>query len=260
MLKCQDCGNKNPFEAVFCRECGVELDLEYIPPKKTKKNIANFGLLIKKLISVAILLVIVIFILGLTVTTGLKDFPSLEDDEATVAIGRYAQMLAVIKSNDASKKSEDKKDVVKQYTFSGPELTHIYKEKLLPGLTITGNSLINDIVFHIDEMESDKVFIIFRSKLGKVLPLRFELKGILSPNDNEKSPIAIKYDIESTRIGHISSKWVSLGYTPLLDYISTTIENKFSFMLKSPEDIKDILKNIKSISIDDSSNFVINLK
>ncbi len=247
MIKCKDCGNENPFEAVFCRECGTELDLEYIPPKKINRKVKDVGALVKKFISVGILLVIMLLILGLTVSAGLKEFPVLEGEDAEVASQRYEQMLAVITKKDNKK---DKKDIVKTYTFSGPELTHLYKTKLLKGLTVTGgSSIIDEVVFHVDEIDSSKICLIFKSKIGGVLSLRFELQGNIVTNDNENSPIALKYDIKNAYI----------GYVPL-SFLSNSIQNKFSFMLNSPENTTLILNNISSISIDDSNNFVINLK
>lgn len=130
MVKCQDCGFENQMGSIFCRKCGVKLNLDAMDPKLLKQNakketlIKNTKKRIKQLVINIVVLGIVVTILGLLFYNGgLRTY-----EEPAVSAGILNTRIKTMQSGERATTC----------SFSPNELTILIKENIMP-LLVPGN-------------------------------------------------------------------------------------------------------------------------
>ncbi len=228
MIKCSECGHENQLGAIFCRECGVKLDVETLRPElKDSKRSLNVAGLIRNIIGAAIM-VLVVGSLGLMFYPAKVTMPSLSEDEQTAAKEKLKALVARIDD----KYGDDK------YTFSPAEVTY----------------LVNDVLMEVPEGEEDQaaaykveamvisvdarnvVHIAMRSKLFSIATT-FEVSGVFDMD-------SANFRVTGQKMGHLS----------IPNALRQKVVSKFTPALDDPQGtIRKILDNASSIVADSGS-------
>ena len=224
MIKCSECGHENQLGAIFCRECGVKLDVETLRPEiQDGKRSINVVGLIRNIIGVA-LLVVVVGSLGLMFYPASIVMPSLGEEEQKAAEAKLKALL--VRVNE--KYGDDK------YTFSPAEVTYLLNNALTKKSGDDEKTVaykVEDIVVSVD-MRSI-VHIAMRSKL-LAIPVTLEVSGTFDMD-------TANFRVLGQKIGHLS----------IPNGLRKKIVNKFTPALNDPQGaIKKILDNASSIAVD----------
>ena len=233
MIKCSECGHENQLGAIFCRECGVKLDVEALRPEiKDSKHSTNVVGLIRNIIGVA-LLVVVVGALGLMFYPASIVMPSLGEEEQKAAEAKLKALLVRVDE----KYGDDK------YTFSPAEVTYLLNNALTKkdgDDKKTAAYKVQDMVVSVDARGI--VHIAMRSKL-LVIPATFEVSGSFDMD-------TANFRVLGQRMGHLS----------IPNGLRKKIVSKFTPVLDDPQGaIKKILGNASSIAVD-AGEFVITVK
>ena len=233
MIKCSECGHENQLGAIFCRECGVKLDVETLRPevKDSKRSISVAGL-IRNVIGVG-LLVVVVGVLGLMFYPANIVMPSLGQDEQNTAKTKFKALLARVDE----KYGDDK------YTFSPAEVTYLLNNALTEKSDDDEKAAaykIQDTVVSVDMR--GVVHIVMRAKFLSI-PTTFAVSGA--------------FDMDTANFRVLGQK---MGHLSVPSGLRKKIVSKFTPALDDPKGtIKKILDNASSIAVD-GGEFVITLK
>jgi len=180
LIKCAECGHDNQMGAIFCRDCGTKLDIEAIKPKAENK--IKIGGLIRKIISIAILLV-VFYILGMMFYPQSTTSIALSEDDGIKASEKFKAMIGKMRGKFGDKK----------YIFTPDEVTYIYNNDMTE--SEEGDSYaIENMYFTLDSRNF--IHIMIQSKLAGKIPVTFSLKGSIIDD-------SVQFSVISTQMGHL---------------------------------------------------------
>lgn len=166
MIKCQKCGYENQMGSIFCRKCGVKLDMNALDPKLLKQN-AKKDQGKKKakkfaknlIINIVVLLVLGVFLGSIFYNGGLPTY-----SHPNYKIEDLNKKLKVLE--DGSRKATVK--------LSAAELTGLMQERIKPMIIATSSARIENIEVTLD---GDTVIAYVWLRLFDFTTLTYTIKG-----------------------------------------------------------------------------------
>ncbi len=240
MFKCSSCGFDNPIESVFCRECGSELEIEFVKSKNFKKKKSKAIPFLKNVISSLVLLFVFLILAGLFWSTGFRTPYELTANQKKNIDARYETFNTKILENKTSGYS---------LSLNASELSYLYNKDLLSSSSNSENSeTVTNVGFNITE--DKKITSIMKSTFLGFIPVRLQFTGnfeVIKTMKDEVENIEIKYNIDNVKLGHI----------PLcITAIEEMFVNRYKYIFKAKK-IATLVDSIGSLSIDQDSKLTI---
>lgn len=228
LLKCKECGFENQLGAIFCRDCGVKLDVETMRPEvKEYKPKFAVGDLVKNLLAIAVLgALILMLVMMFYPEHGVSAELDAADIEKTDI--KFQSLINKI----AGEPEED------TYIFTPDEVTYLYNNKLTESGEGSGYKL-EKMYFNIDK--NDNIVILIDSTLMGI-GVSFKVVGTIV---DEQAELVIK----SAKMGHL----------PIISFLHDKIIDNFTVNIDQGS-IKDIIEATESLTIDEDGAFHIMVK
>ncbi len=229
LLKCKECGFENQLGAIFCRDCGVKLDVETMRPEvKEYKPKFAFGDLFKNLLAIAVLG-------GIAFAIGMMFYPehaAFEELDPAAIEKTDIKFQALINRIAGEAEEED------TYVFTPDEVTYLYNKKLTESAEGEGYTT-EQMHFSIDPY--DNVVILTDAKIMGI-NVSFKVVGTIVDDKAE-------LEIISAKMGHLS----------IPGFVQDKIIDKFTSGIDEGS-IKDIIDATDKLIINDDGNFQITVK
>lgn len=203
LIKCNECGHENQLGSIFCRECGVKLDVEKMRPQVEKKSNFKIGDLIRNIVAIVVLLAV----FG---TLGLMFYP---ESGQMSELSKKDQVKTDLKFQSLLKKINGDQNMPAKYVFTPEEVTYIYNNKLTEESEETTGYAVKKIYISLDNY--DNIVLIADSKFLDAIPVSFGLTGNFDGNK-------LKLAVASAKMGHLPIPGFLQGkiiskFTPVTD-------------------------------------------
>ena len=204
LLKCNECGHENQLGSIFCRECGIKLDVENMRPEvKDGKSSFSIKEMLKNIFAIAVILGLV-GVAGLICYPETPSFSELTKDEQQKTDTKFQNLINKIDGEPA----ED------TYVFSPDEATYLYNNKLTEKVEdASGGYVFEKMTISLNAY--DNIVLTAEAKLFGSIPTSFTIEGELL---DEKPEL----NILNAKMGHLSmpsflQQKVITKFTPVLD-------------------------------------------
>ena len=204
LLKCNECGHENQLGSIFCRDCGVKLDVENMRPEvKDAKSSASIKDIIKNIFAITVILGLV-GVVGLICYPETATFSELTQDEQQKTDIKFQNLINKIEGEPA----ED------SYVFTPDEATYLYNNKLTEKVEdASGGYAIEKMTISLNAY--DNIVLTADAKLFGIIPTSFTIEGELLDETPE-------LNILNAKMGHLSmpsflQQKVITKFTPVLD-------------------------------------------
>lgn len=150
MIKCQDCGYENQMGSIFCRKCGVKLNMDALDPKLLNQNAKKEDLKKKSkkfvknlIINIVVLVLLIAFLATIFYNGGLRTYSEPEVTKSSLNTKLKNMENGTVKGS-----------ANETISFTDAELTNIVMERLKP--TILPSSMAElesvEVVFEDDRV------------------------------------------------------------------------------------------------------------
>ncbi len=245
IIRCHECNQENQLGAIFCRNCGVKLDIDKLKPEVEKKKKATAKNVARNLVALIIFVALAGILAALFAPFGYAPLPALPSDEAMkAATDKYENMLIRVNSGLGSR----------NFAFTPEEVTGIYEQKFMAkpegDSAAAGAYNIEKVCCELGSSENSLKITLLSKLFGKI-PARFTIEG--TPEVVDKK---LAFNVKSAKMGHIKmsgaflTSKVTEKYVPVTD--NKTLQKIFEKIesVKINEEGKIALEMVKSDSDD----------
>lgn len=236
LIKCQVCDHENQLGNIFCRNCGVKLDLDKMSPDQFKNIKKKKGNPVKDLISLAFLLIVVLFFTAAFLPFGHGDFSDPEEELRNEAIDKVDALALMAGSRPRGNKNN----------FTGQELSAYLNKIVGGGMSTESPFLIQKVLVSLKD--PNKVKIKLKTKFYENFPVVLTLSGTIEPKAAEGE------DAEAADGFTFNPKSAAFGYIPLLFGLEKFVLEPFKPL--ADENVLVIADNSQSMNIEDSTLYV----
>lgn len=236
LIKCPECNHENQLGAIFCRNCGAKLEIEKLAPEAKDQKSFSVLKIVRRLIALALVLILIGLAVGLFFPIGLKQYGALSQDQIEEVDKKLEAMFAAVQG----------KGRTRNYVLTPEETTYAFNTAFFQDSESKGGTWqIEKLIIAPDE--EGYVHLVLPTKLAGKVPARFELKGTLSDSGDEENPI--RFDIVQAKMGNF-------GFPGA---VQSVVIDKFQPLLTNPG-VQEFMKSVKSVELDEDRNFRLSLK
>jgi hypothetical protein len=239
LIKCQNCKHENQLGAIFCRGCGVKLDLDAVNPELIDARKPKVFKTLLKIFELLIFLGILALLAAVFVPWGFPPVGTLSGTETEPAKDNYEKLTYEL--DGVGRK--------KVYHFTPAEAAWLVSNTILT----TNPALGIDVSFFPGAPESSDITVVVSRKLFGVVPTRLEMAVNAVPAGDAaagaENPQPLSFNVNSVKYGRAPVPLFAAGF----------LTGKYASMMEGDQ-VRKLLAGIKSVTVDQDGKIVLTLK
>ncbi len=188
LIKCQVCNHENQLGSIFCRNCGVKLDLNKMSPDQFKeKKPVDKGAVTRKVVGVVLLLIVLGLLGAIFIPAGYPSIPEPSEEAKKSGPDKLDTLERMIEIGARGQKS----------SFTAEELTAILNASIAGGSSSGESSYSIEKVF-VEEAPGGGFHLTLNTKLAGTLDVVFSMTG--EPEIVDGVPV---FTVREAKAGHL---------------------------------------------------------